>query len=140
MTGLTGYTYDWFAVLDATSPADFWNKWNPGLHNSHLKFLIWARRRINSRHLMLPVSGLIFIFNGVWHDFFLVFIPGLILGINFGLPFVTFFTLQFIITSLERVCGIRCPRVPAFIKTVLTFALIFTSLAASFMINFYVFG
>ncbi|KKS38995.1 MAG: hypothetical protein A3G49_02815 [Candidatus Sungbacteria bacterium RIFCSPLOWO2_12_FULL_41_11] len=126
MRGLSGYSKRGILgnFWQATSPADFWSKWNPGVHNGFVMFLKGWARLFGKKAIFLAVP-FIFLVNGLFHDIIIV----RIISGNDGFPFTMFFSLNLIVVLIER--GIRkitrtklLLPIPNIFKTLLTFVLL----------------
>lgn len=138
MKALDGYTEasGWLYCLMATSPADFWSKWNPGVHNTYLCLLKFIRRATGSKICVIPAILFIFAFNGFLHD---LIITKLILR-DGGFPWTIFFLLQFVMVATERTFKVRLSWLSHIIKTLLTFGWIVVSLGIASVLNDYIFS
>jgi hypothetical protein len=115
----------------ATSPADFWSKWNPGLHNAYLALLVWVRRTTGLKWTVPPTMLFIFFFNGLWHH---LLITKLIFRED-GFFFIIFFMLQFVVVATEKTLKLRAPLLPATLKRFITLGYIICSSTVAKMID-----
>lgn len=136
MSGLSGKPDTmWFPgrFWEANTVADFWSKWNPGIHYAYFRLMQWVRRKAGTRLVVLPTILAIFVISGLWHD-------GVIWLVSLGregfqYSCTIFFVLNAIVVIVEKSSGIEIP-IPQSIKKMLTFGWIIGSFRIAFTINY----
>lgn len=119
------------AFLDATSPADFWRKWNPYCRSYYLEVLRRVRRSTHSPTAVACAMYLVFLFVGFSHD--IVFTK--VMMRQNGWPYMVFFTFQFQAVMMENILKLRMPFIPKSVKKLLTFIWIGGTLSISHLLS-----